>query len=510
MLLSSHARLPRPAAVLSLVTTLFLAVPSLAVTVTIDPSERHQTMDGFGAFAQCQRFDMPSYVEFLHDDVGFTMFRVQVPYDFEITNDNGDPNSLNMDGFNYNSDGYKRWNEAIVASKSYDDIRVIASVWTPPPWMKDNNEPNNGGHLLPSMREELAEFLVGYYRAVQRDCGVDLYAISIQNESAFEEWYVSCVYTSEEYRDALKVVGARFEAEGIDCLLFGAEDMLHNIARNPYFGYINVDPVAKGYLDVAAVHGYSDGINPLPSSTGAQEWGRLGQVASGLGVKAWMTETSGFSESWGSAMQIASNIAMAMRYADLSAWTFWSDAENDGMPSEFALLSNFQHTQRSYASKMFYRYVRPGSVRIGCDLVTEDALGVAVHHPVDQTFTMVIVNNGLATSVELTGGDLPAQLTKYTSTSTKHCVDEGSVASGGSISIDGSSVTTLVGEGYNPAIVAAVQPQRNRPAVGRMAPGGMHYTLDGRMVGQNSQISPPASGIVVTRTAGATARFMVR
>jgi glucuronoarabinoxylan endo-1,4-beta-xylanase len=405
--------------------------------------------------------------------------------------------------------------------KRYADVRFIATVWTPPAWMKEFSRDTSptcsdgtgacGGHLRSDMREELAEYLYAFYRAVQQECGVDLYGISLQNESAFIEWYVSCVYDPDEYRDALKAVGAKFAAEWVDCLLFGAEDMLGNITVNPYFGLINVDPVAKSYMGAAAVHGYTNGVDPLPTSTGAQQWSRLGQVMRGLGARAWMTETSGFPESWAGAMTIASNVAMAMHYADLSAWVFWSDAENGGQASEYALLTNFGHTQRSYASKMFYKFVRPGAARIGCDLVAGGLLGVAAHHPVDQTFTMVIINQGGATTLELAGGELPAQLTKYTSTATKHCVDEGSVASGGSIGIDGNSVTTLVGTGYDPA-VSSVHPHMTAAATTAVAarPGGAAYGLDGRRLRDSGIANPGAGsrrGIVVV---DGQARVLVR
>ena len=36
---------------------------------------------------------------------------------------------------------------------SNSDVRFLLSPWSPPVWMKDNNDMNHGGHLLPHLRQ---------------------------------------------------------------------------------------------------------------------------------------------------------------------------------------------------------------------------------------------------------------------------------------------------------------------------------------------------------------------
>jgi len=144
---------------------------SLAVSVTINPSERHQTVEGFGAFGQCSRYDQATYTNFLHDDLGVSMVRIQIPHDWEPSNDNSNPNNLNLSAFNV-SGNFQRWKAIINGMKRFSDVRFIATVWTPPAWMKEFTRDTSptcsdgtgacGGHLRADMRAELAEYLVAF------------------------------------------------------------------------------------------------------------------------------------------------------------------------------------------------------------------------------------------------------------------------------------------------------------------------------------------------------------
>lgn len=463
-----------------------------AATITIDPAQTYQTIEGFGAFAQCSDYGKQAYTDFLHNDLGVTALRMQVPHDFEPSNENGDAGSLELAKFNLDG-GVGRWYTVVNGMKRFSDVKFIASIWTPPGWMKDmtrdhwstqysrcsDGQDACGGHLKESMREELAEYCLAYYKAIEQRCGVKLYGISLQNESAFIEWYVSCVYTPDEYAATLKAVGARFEREGVDIKLFGAEDMVDALTapgRN-YVGAINRDAEAREYLDAVAVHGYTDGVHPFESSSGASAWKKLGLVGyTTMHKSTWMSETSGFSQDWSGAWNLASNIYMALRYGKVSLWTFWADNE----ASEYGLVANGQHTERSAASKNFYRWMRPGAAVIGSASDDEHVFVVAAHHGEDKTLTIVLLNDGAATTVSLSGSDLPDQLQKHTTTSAKKCVSEGMVSSSGSIALDANSVTTLYGENYSPSLVARAGNQTARPVAGPPASVVRAYGLDGR------------------------------
>ena len=84
--------------------------------------------------------------------------------------------------------------------------------------------------------EELSEFFVAYVKAVKEQFGVTLYALSIQNELEFNEFYNSCHYTPAKYMRAVQVVGKRFAQEGLTTKLYGPENLP---AQGDYLNYIN-------------------------------------------------------------------------------------------------------------------------------------------------------------------------------------------------------------------------------------------------------------------------------
>ena len=60
------------------------------------------------------------------------------------------------------------------------------------------------------------------------------------------------------------------------------------------------------------------------------------------------------------AFDLAQAIFAALYYGKVSAWLWWQGSENSGM-TEFSLMQGTRVGKRYYASKQFYRYVRPGA-----------------------------------------------------------------------------------------------------------------------------------------------------
>lgn len=82
-------------------------------------------------------------------------------------------------------------------------IQFLASPWSPPAFMKDNNNMNNGGKLLNTYKQLWADYLVNYVRSYKEE-GIEISYMTIQNEpNAVQEWE-SCNYTAKEEADLLK------------------------------------------------------------------------------------------------------------------------------------------------------------------------------------------------------------------------------------------------------------------------------------------------------------------
>jgi glucosylceramidase len=82
-------------------------------------------------------------------------------------------------------------------------LPLLASPWSPPAFMKSNNNVLRGGKLLPEFAQAWANYYVKFIKAYKKE-GIPIFAISIQNEPMAIQKWESCVYTAEEERDFLK------------------------------------------------------------------------------------------------------------------------------------------------------------------------------------------------------------------------------------------------------------------------------------------------------------------
>ena len=89
-----------------------------------------------------------------------------------------------------------------------------ARPWSPPAAWKTNNDVNNGGSLLPSHYQDYANQLANYVQNMQAQ-GINLYALSIQNEPDWTATYESCNWTASQFHDFVAVLGPTFCAAGL-------------------------------------------------------------------------------------------------------------------------------------------------------------------------------------------------------------------------------------------------------------------------------------------------------
>ena len=80
------------------------------------------------------------------------------------------------------------------------DIMVFASPWSPPSFMKDNNDMNHGGKLKKEYYSLYAEMLVKSV-SLLRQAGLNIKVLNIQNEPLAVQTWDSCIYTGLEEAD---------------------------------------------------------------------------------------------------------------------------------------------------------------------------------------------------------------------------------------------------------------------------------------------------------------------
>lgn len=437
-----------------------------AATLTLDETIEYQTIDGFGGF------NADNDADALVNDLGITIHRGE----------------LNPDGTP--SPGWS----VLRNVKNAGCTKFIFSVWSPPASMKTNGSVTDGGNLKPSQYAAFGNYCATFLKQFKQEVGIDCYAFSPQNEAEFVEPYASCVYTAETYRDMITVIGPILKAECPNTMIFGPETMSHTMGAMQAVT-LN-DPDANPYLNAIAVHGYSDGVSP--SSPSANVWSKAARMAASYDRRLWMTETSGQADNWSGAMDLAGGIYVSLYYGDLNAWVFWRLTQTADWQANtrWLISSSGRKTQRYYASKQYYKYVRPGAVRVESLSDDIDVLPTAFHHKQNRTLTIVVINNASSSrALNLAGANVPSQFTRYLSSSSKNCSNEGT-ASSSSISLPASSITTLVADNYDGRSAVATdspQPPSLRAPRPAAAPAGMMYTIDGRRAGRRGG----ACGVVV-------------
>ncbi|MBF0547856.1 MAG: glycoside hydrolase family 30 protein [Candidatus Riflebacteria bacterium] len=134
-------------------------------------------------------------------------------------------------------------------------LTLFASPWSPPAYMKDNNEMLHGGKLKPEYYQTWAEYYTKFIKAYENE-GVPVWGFTIQNEPMATQKWESCLYTANEERDFLKnYLGPTIEKAG-----FGNKKILvwdHN--RDLIYQRASVifdDPEASKYAWGIAFHWY--------------------------------------------------------------------------------------------------------------------------------------------------------------------------------------------------------------------------------------------------------------
>jgi len=82
-------------------------------------------------------------------------------------------------------------------------LKLFASPWSPPAYMKDNNDMLHGGHLRPEYRRAWALYYTKFIESYRR-AGVPVWGITIQNEPMATQTWESCIYQPEAERDFLR------------------------------------------------------------------------------------------------------------------------------------------------------------------------------------------------------------------------------------------------------------------------------------------------------------------
>jgi glucosylceramidase len=138
-------------------------------------------------------------------------------------------------------------------------IMIMGSPWSPPVWMKDNND-TRGGSLKPEYYAAYAKYFIRYIQEMKKE-GIDIDAITVQNEPLHPGNTPSLLMLAKDQaifvRDHL---GPAFKKAGIHTKIIVYD---HNADKPEYPISILDDPQAKQYIDGSAFHLYGGKIEAL-------------------------------------------------------------------------------------------------------------------------------------------------------------------------------------------------------------------------------------------------------
>ncbi len=443
------------------------------VPVTIFQDSTYQTIEGFGGFGakkvwwETAPYYDQTYLDQVIDSLGCTFIRTQIFWDAEPVNDNGDPDDINWSRFNFGpgTDNGKQF--SFIRDLNIKGARLLATVWTPPVWMKGLDEfygtlwnnpvrrrPSDselnancawcggasgceqvGGWLKDQFYDEFAEYLVAYVKKLKEQTGVDVWGINIQNEPYFANPFESCVVIPSEYADILKIVGARFATEGISTRLFGPEHMGEVTwgVNNEYIKEILEDETVKPYLSFYAVHSYVDGVAPDYGS--AEGWTALYEkVVKTHGKELWMTETSDFDkQGFDLAMNMAKSLYLGLKFGHISGWVYWAMADY--------VIKNNKLTPLGRAFQQYYRFLLPGTEMIEISCGDHDLLVVA--GKLRDNLSVIAINNSDADKfISLEGTGIPSGFKVFRTSGMENFIKLPESGNEG-ILIRANSITTL-------------------------------------------------------------------
>ncbi|WP_026753748.1 glycoside hydrolase family 30 beta sandwich domain-containing protein [Sediminibacter sp. Hel_I_10] len=144
-----------------------------------------------------------------------------------------------------------------------NDLVFYASPWSPPAFMKTNNNMLQGGKLLPEFRQAWANYYVKFIEAYEAE-GIPVWGLTIQNEPMAVQRWESCIYTAEEERDFLKnYLGPTLEKEGLGDKKIVVWDHNRDLISDRA-NTIFEDPEASKYAWGIGFHWYETWTGGLP------------------------------------------------------------------------------------------------------------------------------------------------------------------------------------------------------------------------------------------------------
>lgn len=378
---------------------------SAASDVTVNLSSQKQLIKGFGGI------NHPAWIGDLTPSQRDTAFG----------------NGQNQLGFSilrvYIDDNKNNWYKELPTAKRAIEqgAIVFASPWNPPSDMVETFNRNGDTTAKRLKYDKYAAYSqhLNDFVSYMKSNGVDLYAISVQNEPDYaHDW---TWWTPQEMLRFMKdyagsITGAKVMAPESFSYLKEMSDPILN------------DPQALANMDILGAHTYGTQFNNFPYPLFKQK---------GAGKELWMSEVyypnsnANSADNWPEALDVSYHIHNAMVEADFQAYVWWYIRRQYGPMKEDGTIS-----KRGYNMAHFSKFVRPGFVRVEATKNPDTQTFISAYKG-DNKVVIVAINRGTSAVNQkfvLQNGNA-SSVSSWITDSTRN------LATGSSINVTGNSFT---------------------------------------------------------------------
>jgi glucuronoarabinoxylan endo-1,4-beta-xylanase len=419
---------------------LLCAPQSHAQTAVVYWNNTDQVIDGFGASTAFEGGLLtPTQAVFFFSPssgIGLSLLRTMVPHDGSCATVNatcaGEVSDMQL---------------AIA-----NGARVWSSPWSPPASMKSNDSVDNGGSLLPGSYGSYATYLSNYIKSLSSLYGINLYALSIQNEPNQPHAYPTAVWTAQNFHDfILNNLGPTLAANGQSRVRIMLPESSHWSLFAEDSSITMADPAALAYVGITAWHDYDDApsvSNPYGSA----------------GKGSWETEASGgygygpslcggcWDPSMADALLWAQIVDNRMAVANANSWNWWlvfddHNTDNSGLIGPDGV-TVAKHT---YVLGNYSKFVRPGSYRIEATHEPQSGVLVSAYRNLTSGALVIVVINQNTSNIPqsfILNGTTVSSVTPWLTSAIFDLAQQSEVSVRGgtfAYTLPASSVTSFVG-----------------------------------------------------------------
>lgn len=386
-------------------------------TLFIDGAQQFQTLDGFGVNANGASWDngnLAPALDLLADTMQVKVWRVILEKaDWEVTNDNADPNTFNWDYYSsiYESPKFQSLWSIIAYLNGKGPNQVMLNVMgTVPAWMGD-------GVINQEAEDEWVELIASavYYGRMVK--GLDFRLLSPTNEIDIGPPEGPRIDPTQ-YARLLNKLALRLQAVGLADMSLIPPDIAIVQQASAYLAPLFADATIMARVNHFSFHDYGGNSGDADSLIKASAYPDR---------NFWMTEFSAGCGGCDSGSQHPdqwwfglSTVDLLLRHLDQGAASAFvyeaydSYYEHHGSFSHWGMLAydqtthTYTPTTRFYAIAQVFRFTQPGMVRIGAATSHSDLQVAAFKDPATGAVTIVGRNpTGNAITINGTLANLP-------------------------------------------------------------------------------------------------------